>query len=93
MRTLAALALTFALAVHAAADSLHDAAARADHRTIRNLLDAGADPYGKDGRGMTPISANLFPCSRMPTIACESATQRAGNGERGLGPPSVVSAE
>ena len=43
-------------------------------------------------RVLAPISANLFSWSRLHTVAYGSTTQRAGNGERGLGSPGVVSA-
>jgi ankyrin repeat protein len=40
--------------------ALHFAMFNDDSHTVRNLLDAGADPTSKDGHGMTPISVGAL---------------------------------
>ena len=55
MKFLAALALTLALATHAAAAPLHDAVKNNDFAAITALLEAGADPNAKDDSGRTPL--------------------------------------
>ena len=55
MKILAAIALTLALAAHAAILPLHDAARRNDAAAIAELLDAGINPNMKDSQQYTAL--------------------------------------
>ena len=55
MKVLAALALTLALAAHAADDPLLDAVRGNDAEAVAALLAAGADPNAKQAQGYTPL--------------------------------------
>ena len=55
MKILAAIALTLALAAHAAILPLHDAARRNDAAAIAELLDAGINPNMKDSQRYTAL--------------------------------------
>ena len=55
MKTLSALALTFALTAYAAASPLHDAAVHGDTKTVGALIDAGADLNATNAFGATAL--------------------------------------
>ena len=59
MKTFAAVALTLALADHAAATPLHDAIEQNDVAAVVALLDAGADPNLKNERGLSPLLLSM----------------------------------